>query len=443
MKYAILLSIILLTSACNHNEISRPDRPEPTPDPIPTTNEIFFASNKAIDILTDQNTGNFTVTISRSEPVDSEISFEITTDIPDGTIKAVSPTIFKVGESIIPIVMSYDIPTLTPGNSTSAALHINGSKDNNKTLNINILQNRETPKTISATYIHDCKRFPVSVSFTPNNGTTTISVNGDGFKRQFTINKELTYPLPTDISGSDITLVSATAGNIGEGIIESLDIAAARLRDQGHWTDNIYNVENAVDDNATKLYFGIAYTSTDGNATPAIDCLEFSGGEWQFVNSATFIDGWLLPSITINAQRYLPEEHPWQIAIYQNRENSKLLRLDGMYRNSKCPLNNSNGAAANTYLYIDITKPDCVTISPQEAPYQNSELWQSTLYMADGVGIFGNSPVEGGITSTLNISPDGTHTIRIPYPALGTDINRLSPFIDHNPAIITFQRSTE
>lgn len=443
MKYAILLSIILLTSACSHNEISRPDRPEPTPETIPPTNEIFFASNKAIDILTDQNAGNFTVTISRSEPVDTEITFEITTDFPNGTIKAASPTIFKIGESIIPIVMSYDIPSLTPGNSISAKLHINGSKDNNKTLNINILHNNKLPKTISATYIHDCKRFPVSVSFAPNNGTTTLIVNGNGFERQFTINKELTHPLPNDISGSDITLVSTTAGNIGEGIVESLDIAATRLRNQGHWTDNIYNVENAVDDNATKLYFGIAYTSTDGNITPAIDCLEFSGGEWQFVSIATFIDGWLLPSITINAQRYLPEEHPWQIAIYQNRVNNKHLRLDGMYRNNKCPLNNSNGAAANTYLYIDFTNPACVTIAPQEAPYQNGELWQSTLYMADGVGIFGNNPIEGDITSTLNISPDGTHTIRIPYPALGTDINRLSPFADHTPAIITFQSSTE
>lgn len=443
MKYAILLSIILLTSACSHNEISRPDRPEPTPETIPPTNEIFFASNKAIDILTDQNAGNFTVTISRSEPVDTEITFEITTDFPNGTIKAASPTIFKIGESIIPIVMSYDIPSLTPGNSISAKLHINGSKDNNKTLNINILHNNKLPKTISATYIHDCKRFPVSVSFAPNNGTTTLTVNGNGFERQFTINKELTHPLPNDISGSDITLVSTTAGNIGEGIVESLDIAATRLRNQGHRTDNIYNVENAVDDNATKLYFGIAYTSTDGNITPAIDCLEFSGGEWQFVSIATFIDGWLLPSITINAQRYLPEEHPWQIAIYQNRVNNKHLRLDGMYRNNKCPLNNSNGAAANTYLYIDITNPACVTIAPQEAPYQNDELWQSTLYMADGVGIFGNNPIEGDITSTLNISPDGTHTIRIPYPALGTDINRLSPFADHTPAIITFQSSTE
>lgn len=443
MKYAILLSIILLTSACSHNEISRPDRPEPTPETIPPTNEIFFASNKAIDILTDQNAGNFTVTISRSEPVDTEITFEITTDFPNGTIKAASPTIFKIGESIIPIVMSYDIPSLTPGNSISAKLHINGSKDNNKTLNINILHNNKLPETISATYIHDCKRFPVSVSFAPNNGTTTLTVNGNGFERQFTINKELTHPLPNDISGSDITLVSTTAGNIGEGIVESLDIAATRLRNQGHWTDNIYNVENAVDDNATKLYFGIAYTSTDGNITPAIDCLEFSGGEWQFVSIATFIDGWLLPSITINAQRYLPEEHPWQIAIYQNRVNNKHLRLDGMYRNNKCPLNNSNGAAANTYLYIDITNPACVTIAPQEAPYQNGELWQSTLYMADGVGIFGNNPIEGDITSTLNISPDGTHTIRIPYPALGTDINRLSTFADHTPAIITFQSSTE
>lgn len=403
------------------------------------SNEIFFTSNKSIDITTDKNAGNFTVTIARSKPDDTEISFEITTDISDGTIKAISPTIFKVGESIIPIVMSYNIPSLTPGNSISATLHINGSKDDDKTLNINISQNPEVPQTFSATYIHDCKRYPVSVSFSSNNGTTTVSVNGDGFERQFTINKEVTYPLPTDISGTDISIVSTAAGNIGEGVVEPISIAAARLRDQGRWTDNIYNVENAVDDNATRLYFGIAYTNTDGKSVPAIDCLEFSGGEWQFVNNATFIDGWLLPSITINAQRYLPEEHPWQVAIYQNRKNDKLLRLDGMYRGSKCPLNNSNGAATNTYLYIDTSNPDCLTIQVQEAPYQNGELWQTTLYMSDGGGIFGDSAVEGDIISTLNISPDGTHTIRIPYPALGTDISHLSPFSGHSPATITFQ----
>lgn len=440
MKYAILLSIILLTSACSHHEISRPDRPEPTPEPNPVTNEIFFAANKSIDIITDKNAGNFTITIERSGSTDNEITFELTTDIPDGTISAVSPTIFKVGEAIIPIVMSYEIPSLAPGNSISVTIRINNSNDINKTLIINISRNSEAIKTFSATYIHDCKRYPVTVSFSPNNGTTAVAVNGDGFERQFTILKDLTYPLPQDLVGSDISISSTSAGNIGEGVVEAIGIAAARLREQGRWTDNIYNVENAVDDNASRLYFGIAYTSADGTTTPAIDCLEFSGGKWQFVSTATFIDGWLLPSVTINAQRYMPEEHPWQVAIYQNRDNNKLLRIDGMYRGSKCPLNNGNGAAANTYLYIDITKPDCVTVIPQEAPYQNGELWQSTLYMADGGGIFGDNAVEGGITSTLSSTPDGTQTIRIPYPALGTDANKLSPFADHSPAIITYKQ---
>ena len=246
---------------------------------------------------------------------------------------------------------------------------------------------------VAATFVHDCQRMAVSVSVAEVDGIRMLRVTGDGFERYISV-----------AADGEISLVTSEAGAGFEGsIVEDLATAAKRLRSAGRYTDYIYNVGNAVADGGHRLYLATAYTAAptengsaesgsapSGLTVPAIDCIEFEGGEWEFVATATLTDAWLLPAVTLNAQRFEPADYPWPVEVHRR---GRQLRISGLYRGSRCPLAMSNGAPADAALYIIMYSSNetsgedfplesvCkVEIPAQPAPFVNGDLWPDMIF---------------------------------------------------------------
>lgn len=80
-------------------------------------------------------------------------------------------------------------------------------------------------------------------------------------------------------------------------------------------------------------------------------------GGWRDYGTATFTDGWILPSQSLD-----PEAYKWEVNVQQNTENANIYRLVSPYMQSGCPLP-SYMTSTPGYIQFDVTDPDCVTVS--------------------------------------------------------------------------------
>lgn len=95
-------------------------------------------------------------------------------------------------------------------------------------------------------------------------------------------------------------------------------------------------------------YYGLAYF---------VPCLikKEEEGKWVDYDSATFVDGWILPKDSLN-----PTDYPWKVTVQQNIDNPNLFRIYNPYVSEGCPVKDQ--AVGEGHIVFDLSDPENVLV---------------------------------------------------------------------------------
>lgn len=430
----IIIIWMLAAASCGSNE---PGRPESDTPPAASAASIYFATSGPVSISATTSAGEFGVIVARTGSLSEALPFSVEQAGGDAGVKAETDAglRFAPGLEQTLVKVRYDIAALTPGRSASITLGLCGApvaEGRPGQLEITVSMPAGEPAAVAAAYVHDCKAYAVTVTLENiGDASARLAIRGDGLERDIGLSFapggaatdcRSAEGIAALLARSETHVAAGAAGAAATGedvIVEPLADAAQRFRQNGVYTDYIYNVEDAVDDGGSRLFLALAYSDGGTNVRACIDRLELGCGRWKHIATGTYVDGWLLPAVTLYAQRFEPTEWPWPADVLEDSENHGIYRLVNLYHSPKCPLRQCNGAAADAVLTIDARKPDAVVISPQAAPFYNGDLWPGGITFADGIGSMGDKAQPAQI-STLVTDGQGRRIITIPCSAVGT-----------------------
>ncbi len=78
-------------------------------------------------------------------------------------------------------------------------------------------------------------------------------------------------------------------------------------------------------------------------------------GNWIDYDTATYVDGWILPS-----GEYDPQYYPWSVSVQQNIDNPNLFRISHPYESEGCPIRDY--VLGKGYIVFDLSDPENVMV---------------------------------------------------------------------------------
>lgn len=78
-------------------------------------------------------------------------------------------------------------------------------------------------------------------------------------------------------------------------------------------------------------------------------------GKWTDYDTATYVDGWMLPGFG-----YDPKDNPWKVSVQQNTENPSLFRINNPYASDGCPI--KDNVIGTGYIVFDLSDPENVMV---------------------------------------------------------------------------------
>lgn len=432
MKHPVLFAAVLLAAACSE---SPAHRSEPAPEPQSVHFAFFDASNVCSLILDDDTSGSFELIVNRTDAALAPEQLICVTARSSAGMVAADCVNFSRAQASSAVAVSYDLKSLAPGEQTDIFLTLTETPVCDslpQQWKVSAIRTRPEPEKIAATYIHNFTAYPVSVVEHVADNLRILSVSGENFDRQI------------EISGDIVRLCSGNAGAVGDKTVCEAADARQIVADAGFATSHEFSVSSSVSENGKWLNLSACYNAAD-NPECFIDYLLLPGADdnWKICSIGTFIDGWFLPSITINSQFFDPQKNAWNVLILRQNHNNLIFKLKDPYRGPKCPISRDNASEAGFELFINASNADYVTVTPQLAPFYCPDIHCTVPYIADfGAINDSTTTIAKGFAGTISEGAEGVK-ITLPCPVNGADIHNLTPLANFHPSVIIFESYTE
>lgn len=398
------LSIAVLTAivaGCTPHPAERPEGPTPEP----AAAGMYFAASNPHEIVATKEGGSFTVTLGRLDgSLDSDESFGLRAECTGVRVALPSSGQFAAGDATCTVAGTYG--AIAPGMRAELTLRIvdaNTAPGLPAVWHIELIAPDERPEALKGLYVHACRSHEVTYTVARGTDAAVYTVAGEGFAR--------TIRLAND---GGVTLAAAEAG-LEEGTVAQCADLRTQAEASGVWIDNIYKVENSFAEAEGRFNLAVCYTDGEGRRKPDIDFFftDPDGGEWSEPVAYTFVDGWFLPAVSVNAMLYNPDEHPWEVAVQRSRVRPGVWRVLNLYRGAS-PLSTSNITPADCVMEIDASDAENVIVAPQPSPFYCPDIHPAPPY----IGGRGMMSADGTITLPApewGLSPEALHSRPTPH----------------------------
>ncbi len=327
--------------------------------------------------------GVMPVTVLREGEYLPDTLYIIETDDPRGVLTAPPSVDFGLNDTKAVVQVSYSL-RLDTGEDYAATLRLPGT---DAVVDFSFRNASYYTELGTASYRWPAGRRTVKVFSHSAGGNTEYLLTAEDFRRTFTV----------DAAGVAVMNAAPAAC---EGY--------AAVADASSFTDvpparPAWSVGGVADGNGTFVLAAV-YSATDGSRLLHHDTVTLLSpdDDWEAPVDAIFTDGWLAGVVSMEARPPLvPADNPWEVEYRRSRSHPGVLRLCNIYRGNS-PLAEINAGPALSYIIVDATEPDNVTIAPQNSGFANTDLF-AVPFMIGGTG-------------TLTTAGNGTRTITIPRP---------------------------
>lgn len=405
MKKLSIAALVAIVAGCSSHPAERPE--EPVPEPAPA-GMYFAASNPHEIVAAEGGRGSFLITLARLDgSIDTDESFVIRAECAGARVGLPPSGRFTSGSATCTVAATYE--ALTPGERAELTLRIvdaNTAPGLPAVWCIELIAPDEKAEVLKGLYIHACRSHEVTYTVARGTDATVYSVAGEGFAR--------TIRLAND---GGVTMASEEAG-LEEGTVVQCADLRTQAEASGVWVDNIYKVENSFAEAEGRFNLAVCYTDGEGRRKPDIDFFFTNpeGAEWSAPEAYTFVDGWFLPAVSVNAMLYDPDEHPWEVAVQRSRVRPGVWRVLNLYRGAS-PLSTSNIAPADCVLEIDASDTENVIVAPQPSPFYCPDIHPAPPY----IGGHGAMSADGTVTIPApewGLSPEALRSRPTPHPSV-------------------------
>lgn len=385
MKHIFVL-IIVLATACSGPSGGNdgPPAPRPGQEPGHDPARVLFSPSTA-DFASEDGcfVGSMTVEMVRRGDYLPDTLYIIEVSDRRGALSVQSNVVFARNDSVSAFSLRYSL-TLEAGEEYSATVSAVGT-DASMTITFRNTSNYMDVGT--ASYRYPGGRATVRMRRRDAGGISEYSLAGDGISRVFSVD-----------GGGNVKVSNSPAGTDGYESVADVSTLGSAPPSQPSW-----RVGGCAD--ATGVFvLGAVYTRTDGTRLLSYDTVTILDAdcEWSEPADALFTDGWLLGVVSFEGRPPLiPAGNPWAVEYRESRSHPGLFRFINIYR-GESPLTPLNAGPALTYITVDATDADNVTIAEQNAGFVNADLFPHPFHI--------------GGTGTMRTEPDGTRTITIAQP---------------------------
>lgn len=331
------LGLLLLVYACSSNPAHRPEPDEPEVQNF----TLSFAPYTIFHLSIGGISTSISITTLRENGTEApRQSTAIAVTALKGEVKAPDELIFEAGETQKSFTIDYRCPALALGQSDIIGISI-GELSAKITIEHTLASSRK------ALYVKNFESSEVNLT---TDGDTYI-IESPELRRTIAMRGGLPYV------------------HSGSGVIDISD-AYTQLAQTTAWVPYAFSAKSSYDTTEQRLNLVVL---ADGADVPTTEYLFLSSSnEWETLASATFIDPWVLPRVSLNAELLDPAAHPWPVWLQQSKTEPSSYRIIDPYRGN-CPLSLYNDAPAGATLSFAISD-DKVTFAQNTSLFTNPDI---------------------------------------------------------------------